>query len=73
MGRVELIGSGEGARPPTAAAAAAATRAAELEAAYGGLPSHDLIRLAAERLFAGRIAVVSSFGAESAVLLDLIV
>ena len=47
-------------------------RAIALEAAHAGLPTADLIDLVAHRLFPGKIAVVSSFGAESAVLLDLV-
>ena len=38
---------------------------------YGGLDGEDLLR-AACGAFAGRLAVVSSFGAEAAVLLDLV-
>lgn len=47
-------------------------RAADLERAHAGLPTEALIDLVVHRLFPGRIAVVSSFGAESAVLLDLV-
>ena len=50
----------------------AEARAAELQAAYATRPTLELIDLAVHRLFAGEIAVVSSFGAESAVLLHLI-
>ncbi|MCE1237926.1 MAG: phosphoadenylyl-sulfate reductase [Hyphomicrobiales bacterium] len=50
----------------------AETRAADLEVAHAGLPTTDLIDLVVHRLFPGRVAVVSSFGAESAVLLDLV-
>ena len=39
---------------------------------YGTLAAKDLIRTAAEDLFPDRIALVSSFGAESAVLLHLV-
>lgn len=42
-----------------------------LRESYGHLDGKDLIAAMAE-LFAGRIAVTSSFGAESAVLLDLV-
>jgi len=40
--------------------------------AYGHLGGKDLIEVATQQLFKGRIAVTSSFGAESAVLLDLV-
>lgn len=45
--------------------------AAALEARYGGLAAEDVVAVAAER-FGGAIAAVSSFGADSAVLLDMI-
>ncbi|MDJ1158151.1 phosphoadenylyl-sulfate reductase [Chelatococcus sp. SYSU_G07232] len=48
-----------------------ARRAAELEAAHGTLPAADVLRLAIREFFPGEIALVSSFGAESAVLLHL--
>lgn len=47
-------------------------RVAELNARYAGSPTHDLLAGVLHEDFAGRIAVVSSFGAESAVLLHLI-
>jgi phosphoadenosine phosphosulfate reductase len=59
-------------RPKTTAATAAEIRAGELDLALAGLPTEELIDLAINRLFPGQIAVVSSFGAESAVLLDLV-
>ncbi len=59
-------------RPATAATIEATERAADLEARYGSLPPATLIGVVARELFAGRLAVVSSFGAESAVLLDLV-
>jgi phosphoadenosine phosphosulfate reductase len=46
--------------------------AGALNARYTGLGASALIRLAVDDLFPGRIAVVSSFGAESAVLLHLV-
>jgi phosphoadenosine phosphosulfate reductase len=61
-----------------AAAAVEATRLAtppdaeSLNAAHGGLPAEEAIALAVRQLFPGRIALVSSFGAESAVLLHLV-
>ena len=45
--------------------------AARLESSHGALPARELIALAARTLFPGRIALVTSFGAESAVLLHL--
>ena len=59
-------------RPQPSASLAAVERAAELEARYGSLPPKAVIELVAHELFAGKLAVVSSFGAESAVLLDLV-
>ncbi|MGB8275901.1 MAG: phosphoadenylyl-sulfate reductase [Alphaproteobacteria bacterium] len=47
-------------------------KAAALRGAYDGLEGHDLLRVMIEKDFAGRIAVTSSFGAEAAVLLDLV-
>jgi phosphoadenosine phosphosulfate reductase len=47
-------------------------RARELDALYGHLPPLEIIRLSVEELFPGDIASVSSFGADSAVLLHLI-
>ena len=48
------------------------TRAANLNAAYDGADAREILRRAIREDFPGRIAVVSSFGAESAVLLDLV-
>ena len=45
---------------------------AELQRAYGHLDGKELIRAVAGQAFPGRVAVTSSFGAESAVLLDLV-
>lgn len=42
-----------------------------LNARYGALDARSVIALAAGQLYAGRVALVSSFGAESAVLLHL--
>lgn len=47
-------------------------RAERLCAAYRHIDSFDLLRAMVEREFPGRIAVVSSFGAEAAVVLDLV-
>lgn len=46
--------------------------AAALEKAYEGVTGAVLLRSMIEREFAGKLAVVSSFGAESAVLLHLV-
>lgn len=43
-----------------------------LNARHGGLASRELVERALYELFPGRIALVSSFGAESAVLLHLV-
>jgi len=40
--------------------------------AYGHLGGKDLIQVMTQQVFKGRVAVTSSFGAESAVLLDLV-
>ncbi len=47
-------------------------RVSQLEAAYGGLEGTDLLRPLLRRVYPGRIALVSSFGAESAVLLHMV-
>ncbi|NIA70110.1 phosphoadenylyl-sulfate reductase [Pelagibius litoralis] len=47
-------------------------RARLLELRYGGCDSRGILSAAINEIFDGRIAVVSSFGAESAVLLDLV-
>jgi phosphoadenosine phosphosulfate reductase len=46
--------------------------AAALNARYGDLDAGEVVALAVEELFPGSIALVSSFGAESAVLLHLV-
>ncbi len=51
---------------------AALEEAAELEARYGRLEPEEIIEFAIRHRFAGQIAAVSSFGADSAVLLDMI-
>ena len=50
----------------------AAARAQALHNTYGHLDAAALLEVMIGREFAGRIALVSSFGAESAVLLDLV-
>lgn len=49
-----------------------AAQAAAFEALYGHLSAHEIIERAAVELFPGELAAVSSFGADSAVLLHLI-
>lgn len=43
-----------------------------LERQYGALPATALVQAMIERAFAGRIAVVSSFGVEAAVILSMV-
>ncbi len=47
-------------------------QATSLEALYGDLSAQEIIARAAEEIFPGGIAAVSSFGADSAVLLHMI-
>jgi phosphoadenosine phosphosulfate reductase len=46
--------------------------AARLGAKFAGLDTREFVRLVIEDLFPGRIALVSSFGADSAVLLHMV-
>jgi len=46
--------------------------ASRIELKFAGLKAASLLRLAIQELFPGRIALVSSFGAESAVLLHMV-
>jgi phosphoadenosine phosphosulfate reductase len=55
-----------------AALLADSDRAARLGAKFSGTDTRELMRLVIEDLFPGRIALVSSFGAESAVLLHMV-
>ena len=50
----------------------AGSHARALAARYGGLDAEGLLDTVITREFAGRIALVSSFGIESVVLLDLV-
>jgi phosphoadenosine phosphosulfate reductase len=50
----------------------ARAEAAALIARYGNLDAHDAIAVAVEALFPDRVGLVSSFGADSAVLLHLL-
>ena len=58
-------------RPPEAEVEALA-EAASLDALYGHLPPEKIIERAVRDHFAGEVAAVSSFGADSAVLLSMI-
>jgi phosphoadenosine phosphosulfate reductase len=49
-----------------------AAEAATLNARYGQLDAHEAIALTAGELFPGKVALVSSFGADSAVLLHIV-
>jgi phosphoadenosine phosphosulfate reductase len=51
---------------------AARAEAAALEAAYGALDPQEIIVFAMNQFWSGELAVVSSFGADSAVLLHMI-
>jgi phosphoadenosine phosphosulfate reductase len=50
----------------------AESRAAELSARYAGVDGLALVRVMIETEFPGRVAATSSFGAEAAVMLDLV-
>ncbi len=49
-----------------------AVAASRMETRFARIPALALLRLAIEDLFPGRIALVSSFGADSVVLLDMV-
>ncbi|MHA1559478.1 MAG: phosphoadenylyl-sulfate reductase [Alphaproteobacteria bacterium] len=51
---------------------ATSARVDTLNSRYRGLSAHDIVAVGVEELFFGRIALVSSFGSESAVLLHLL-
>ena len=51
---------------------ATSTKVDTLNSRYRGLSSHDIVAISVEELFVGRIALVSSFGSESAVLLHIL-
>jgi phosphoadenosine phosphosulfate reductase len=46
--------------------------AARLDARFAGMDAHELMRIVIEDVFPGRVALVSSFGADSAVLLHMV-
>jgi phosphoadenosine phosphosulfate reductase len=54
-----------------AAILGAAEKAARLDAEFAGTDTPDVMRAAIKDLFPGRIALVSSFGADSAILLHM--
>ena len=70
MARVDLLTYDD--RPRATAVDIARARAAALDRAHGSLPTAELLDRVVHRLFPGEVALVSSFGAESAVLLDLV-
>ncbi|WP_310621493.1 phosphoadenylyl-sulfate reductase [Flexibacterium corallicola] len=49
-----------------------AETAAEFDRRYGGRPAQEILRIAIKELFGGQIALVSSFGADSSVLLHMV-
>lgn len=59
-------------RPDGAQLLAAAARAEALRERYGGLEDEALLRVMLDWIYKGRIALVSSFGAEAAILLDMV-
>ena len=54
-----------------AAILGAAEKAARLDVEFAGMDTPELMRAVIADLFPGRIALVSSFGADSAVLLHM--
>ncbi|MBL8583541.1 MAG: phosphoadenylyl-sulfate reductase [Rhizobiaceae bacterium] len=60
------------AKPEPPEGSATSEIAAGLNARYGGLAPQDIIRVAVENEFAGAVGAVSSFGADSAVLLHML-
>ncbi|MDP6473742.1 MAG: phosphoadenylyl-sulfate reductase [Alphaproteobacteria bacterium] len=59
-------------RPDAARLSGAAARAGALRERYGELEGEALLRVMLEWEYKGRIALVSSFGAEAALLLDMV-
>lgn len=72
MSGVTVIGGAAEARPAPALAPEIASRLADLRKAAEGRGARRLLELALKEAFPGQAAVVSSFGAESAVLLHLV-
>ena len=72
-GNVTVIDAKRGLRPRASASdAEAAVRLAALQEKARGRDAHGILELALREEFAGKTAVVSSFGAESVVLLKLV-
>ena len=73
MSNVTIIDSKRGLRPRASASdAEVAARLAALQEKAKGRDAHGILELALREEFAGKTAVVSSFGAESVVLLKLV-
>jgi phosphoadenosine phosphosulfate reductase len=72
MNNVTVIDTKRGLRPPAADDAVVAAHLAELQARAKDRDAHGILELALTGEFKGKTAVVSSFGAESAVLLRLV-
>src|SRR5258705_3898078 len=73
MSNVTVIDTKRGIAPrPGTTDAAVAARLAQLQEKAAGRDAHGILELALTGEFAGKTAVVSSFGAESAVLLKLV-
>ena len=72
MNNVTVIDTKRGLRPPAADDAVVAAHLAELQAMAKDRDAHGILELALTGEFKGKTAVVSSFGAESAVLLKLV-
>src|SRR5579859_7418458 len=73
MSNVTVIDAKRGLRPRSAPGdVEVAARLAALQEKAAGRDAHGLLELALTEEFAGKTAVVSSFGAESAVLLKLV-
>jgi phosphoadenosine phosphosulfate reductase len=73
MSNVTIIDAKRGLRPRAASSDAdIAARLAALQEKAKGRDAHGILELALREEFAGKTAVVSSFGAESAVLLKLV-
>jgi phosphoadenosine phosphosulfate reductase len=67
-----MNGFAEVRRPGSAQLAAGAARAEALRKRYGALEGEALLRIMLGWEYKGRIALVSSFGAEAALLLDMV-
>jgi phosphoadenosine phosphosulfate reductase len=72
VSNVTVIDAKRGLRPQAADSAAITARLKDLQDKAGTCDAHGILKLALTGAFAGKTAVVSSFGAESAVLLKLV-